>query len=441
MPDAEHVLGVDRGVVGGAAGGDDDVAWRGRAQRRGDRLDVLGLGRQEPGGDLGLLADLVAEGHRGRPVRHGDREAARRSRSRPRARARARRVGRAGSSTSRSPGRRPGRPARPTASASRPRRSASRSRRSPGRAPPGPAGGAPRWSRRRRHRTTRRALAAPAISASLGATGTTTSSTEANRVRSARPRPGGDRRRRVGRRQVGRFGHDREDPGAGREGDRRRLGAAGQHRSSLVSARSASSREMARWSAEPTTSRSGGGPAAASQDRRSARRALEASSSSGSNKPRAAAAPSVSSIRRWAGRSGAHRSRSIPARIAAMISTAWAAPWASACMSSASLIVNPPKPELGRAACRPSRSVTASRGGSGRRSVPAPRRGPTSPAWPRPRWPPGTARTRGRRGRRRSPARHRARGGCPGPRAPRPGKCFAEAATPADWRPRTIAAP
>ena len=64
-------------------------------------------------------------------------------------------------------------------------------------------------------------------------------------------------------------------------------------RSSLVSARSASSREIAVCSAEPTTSRSGGVPAAASQDRRSARRALEASSSSGSNKPRAAAALSV----------------------------------------------------------------------------------------------------------------------------------------------------
>ena len=42
------------------------------------------------------------------------------------------------------------------------------------------------------------------------------------------PETGRDRRRRVGRCQVGRFGHDREDPGAGREGDRRRLGAAGR---------------------------------------------------------------------------------------------------------------------------------------------------------------------------------------------------------------------
>ena len=136
MPDAEHVLGVDRGVVGGAAGGDDDVATAARAQRRGDRLDVVGLVGEEPGGDLGLLADLVAERHRaaGRRPRPG---AGPGSRSRPRARARAPRVSRAGSSTSRSPGRRPGRPARPTASAARPRRSASRSRRSPGRAPPG----------------------------------------------------------------------------------------------------------------------------------------------------------------------------------------------------------------------------------------------------------------------------------------------------------------
>ena len=40
----------------------------------------------------------------------------------------------------------------------------------------------------------------------------------------------------------------------------------------------------------------------------------------------------------------------MPARIAAMTSTAWAAPWARACMSSASLIVSPRKPS-------PSRSV------------------------------------------------------------------------------------
>ena len=53
-------------------------------------------------------------------------------------------------------------------------------------------------------------------------------------------------------------------------------------------------------------------------------------------------------MRCWADRSGAHSSRSIPARIAAMISTAWAAPWASACMSRASLIVNPSKPSRSR---------------------------------------------------------------------------------------------
>ena len=46
---------------------------RGRAQRRGDRLDGLGLGREEPGRDLGLLEDLVAEGHRG-PARRVTRD-------------------------------------------------------------------------------------------------------------------------------------------------------------------------------------------------------------------------------------------------------------------------------------------------------------------------------------------------------------------------------
>ena len=123
-----------------------------------------------------------------------------------------------------------------------------------------------------------------------------------------------------------------------------------------------------------------------------------------------------------------------------MTSTAWAAPWASARMSSASLIVSPPKPSSSRSV--PPITVRDSVAGrSGRRSVPAPRRGPTSRAGRRPRSPPGTGRARAPRGRRRSRARHRARGACPGPAAPSPGKCLTVAATPADWRPRTIAAP
>ena len=65
MPDAEHVLRIDRGMVRGPARGDDDVLRRAVAQRAGDAFDRLRLGGQEPGRGGGLLVDLVAQAHRG----------------------------------------------------------------------------------------------------------------------------------------------------------------------------------------------------------------------------------------------------------------------------------------------------------------------------------------------------------------------------------------
>ncbi len=63
MADTEHVLGVDRGVVARAAGGDDDMIDAARADRIGQRADDLGRPAEEAGGDLGLLEDLVAKTH------------------------------------------------------------------------------------------------------------------------------------------------------------------------------------------------------------------------------------------------------------------------------------------------------------------------------------------------------------------------------------------
>ena len=64
MPDAEHVLGVDGRVVGRAAGGDDDVIDRGGAQPLDEWADDVGGGGEEPGRDVGLFQDLVAQrGH------------------------------------------------------------------------------------------------------------------------------------------------------------------------------------------------------------------------------------------------------------------------------------------------------------------------------------------------------------------------------------------
>ena len=123
-----------------------------------------------------------------------------------------------------------------------------------------------------------------------------------------------------------------------------------------------------------------------------------------------------------------------------MISTAWAAPWASACMSSASLIVIPSKPSSPRSVpSNTARDRVAGRVGS-----------PVSP---------GTAMCEDMTV--RAPAAIAARNGTSScvsmswrlpwttPRpwwvssaaAPSPGKCLIDAATPADWSPRTIAAP
>ena len=71
-PDAEQVLGVDRGVVGRAAGGDHDVVHVPVPDRGGDALDG-GRPIEEPGEDGGLLADLVGEAHAGTAVATGSR--------------------------------------------------------------------------------------------------------------------------------------------------------------------------------------------------------------------------------------------------------------------------------------------------------------------------------------------------------------------------------
>ena len=63
MPDAQHVLRVDRRVVARAAGGDDHLLDAALADRLGERGDDRGRAAQEPRRDLGLLEDLVAERH------------------------------------------------------------------------------------------------------------------------------------------------------------------------------------------------------------------------------------------------------------------------------------------------------------------------------------------------------------------------------------------
>ena len=58
MPDAEHVLRVDRRVVAGAACRDDDVIDLVRADRCHERPDDIGRPGEEPPRDLGLFEDL-----------------------------------------------------------------------------------------------------------------------------------------------------------------------------------------------------------------------------------------------------------------------------------------------------------------------------------------------------------------------------------------------
>ncbi len=272
---------------------------------------------------------------------------------------------------------------------------------------------------------------AAAISSSEGLIPTTISSTDANWVRSARARPGSTVDDvSAGVRSTGRGITARIDASLGNTGSP----------ATSVSDRSASSRASSWCSAQPTTSRSGTGPAEASHARRVSIRAAEAATSSGSNSPRAAAASSVTSTRRRDRGYGEQRSTSTPARIAAMTSIACAAPWAIACMSSASLMLTPSNPRSRRN--RP--FITAGERVAGNPSLPeiagtatwvdiinlapaaiAARNGRNDPAssssreartTPRPMWLSVTT-------------------------SPSPGKCFIVAATPADWSPRTIAAP
>ena len=70
MPDAEHVLRVDRGVIARPARGDDDVIDLVRAHRLDQRADDLRRATKEACRDLGLFEDLVPERH---PVVTGSR--------------------------------------------------------------------------------------------------------------------------------------------------------------------------------------------------------------------------------------------------------------------------------------------------------------------------------------------------------------------------------
>ncbi len=63
VPHTKDVLRVDRRVVAGAAGGDDDVVDVAGPKRFGERPDDVRGSTQEAGGDLGLFEDLVAERH------------------------------------------------------------------------------------------------------------------------------------------------------------------------------------------------------------------------------------------------------------------------------------------------------------------------------------------------------------------------------------------
>ena len=135
-----------------------------------------------------------------------------------------------------------------------------------------------------------------------------------------------------------------------------------------------------------------------------------------------------------------HRNRSMPATAAAASCARCASSWASAPMSSASLMVTPAKPSSAR-----NRSdITARREGRRLPRVPGEGRHRDMTRHhevePRRRSRPGTGRApvaRGARGRRydgRAVVRVAAA-------SPRPGKCLTAAATPADRRPRINAAP
>ena len=110
--------------------------------------------------------------------------------------------------------------------------------------------------------------------------------------------------------------------------------------------------------------------------------------------PRRARAPPRSA--RSSRRSGTHSSRSSPAWSAAIASIAWASPWGSASMSSASVIVTPRNPSRSRSrSCITSRASVAGRSADAGHRRERDVRGHHEVA-PRPRSPPRTAPARGR---------------------------------------------
>ena len=146
-----------------------------------------------------------------------------------------------------------------------------------------------------------------------------------------RPQRGGeaghDRRRGVGRGEVGRAGHHGEDGGIRGQG-------RGQPPRVVADERQRALRQLARRAPRaprpPTMPRSGGGagrgePAAQGVDPGRGRGIRH-----GSMRPSAAPASSAASIRPCASRSGPQSSRSTPARIAARIAAACASPCAMA---------------------------------------------------------------------------------------------------------------
>ena len=432
-------------MVRRAAGGDDDVPDRSLAERRGDRLDGVGLSRRGSGprpsgcSRISSRRVIASRAPARRSVRPRDRH--RQPAREPdlagkRARQRLERVA-AGSNTCRWRDARRVVGRRPTASAARPRRSGRRSRRSRGRGRPGAGwrcasivptttasnelGARPR-ARRSRHRS--------------GDPATTTSSTEANRVRSARPEPGAT---------IDDVSAGVRSAGSGMIARIRVVGAraigAGSPpsgaRSVRVSARSASSREMARCSAEPTTSRSGCGSAprepAAERGETRARGGQVGRRRTGHGPRRR---PSVASIRRRDGGSAVVSSRSSPARIAAIdLDRLGGALGERAHVER--VADRHAARSRGRRAAMPSMTAGERVAGSVGSPVSAGTATWADIASPGPGRDRRPERHELRRPRvvARSPGPHPARDGVSGSTAPRPGKCLTEAATPAACEP------
>ena len=154
---------------------------------------------------------------------------------------------------------------------------------------------------------------------------------------------------------------------------------------------------------------------------------------------RDAASASPDSIRPRASASGAVISRSTPARSAARTSRTWFGPWATAAHVERVGDRDALEAELVAQHARHDPGRQRRRQPSVARQARAPRGGRTSRAGRRLRSPPGTgpapARQRGRiRVERRQPEVESSA------TSPMPGKCLSAAATPADWRPRTVAA-